>query len=194
MIQDFVTYAIAVRAKWPTNTPHLSFYWNLNPVFADQSPLLDKLVSTMCAATVCPATVYMDTDFANTPNLLSVLNAYKIILSKYGVGFGIAIAGTPLSDVGQEHDIEPTADGRALVYVAHPGTPTNQLYQSSELNILNWLIARGVVDSSTRLHLQSWMYSPQEVGSAVSETTPYSLAYTTNRMFDELLIPKALAK
>lgn len=194
MIQDFVTYAKAVHAKWPTKTPHLSFYWNVIPVFGDQSPLLDKLVSTMCAATVCPMTVYMDTDFANTPNLLSVLRAYKNILAKHGVGFGIAIAGTPLSDVGQEYDIEPSADGRALVYVARPGTPTNQLYQSSELNILNWLIAHGIVDDGTRLHFQSWMFSPQEVGPAVGETIPYSLANTANRMFDELLIPKALAK
>ena len=165
MIQDFVTYANAVRAKWPTNTPRLSFYWNVNPVFADQSPLLDKLVSNMCAATVCPTTIYMDTDFASTPNLVSLLKAYKVILAKYGVGFGIAIAGTPLSDVDQDYDIEPTADGGALVYVKHPGTSTNQLYQASELNILNWLIAQGIVDGSTRLRFQSWMYSPQETGS-----------------------------
>jgi hypothetical protein len=194
MIQDFVTYANTVRTKWPTNTPHLSFYWNLNPVFAEQSSLLDKLVSTMCAATVCPAAVYMDTDFAATPNLVSVLKAYKVILDKYGVGFGIAIAGTPHSEVGHEYDIEPTADGRALIYVAHPGTSSNQLYQLSELNILKWLMAQGIVDGNTRLHLQSWTSSPQEVGPAVSETTPHSLAHTTNRMFDELLIPKALAK
>ena len=194
MIQDFVTYANAVRAKWPTNTPRLSFYWNVNTVFADQSSLLDKLVSDMCAATVCPTTIYMDTDFASTPNLVSLLKAYKVILAKYGVGFGIAIAGTPLSDVGQDYDIEPTADGGALVYVKHPGTSTNQLYQASELNILNWLIAQGIVDGSTRLRFQSWMYSPQETGSAVSETIPYSLANTSNRMFEELLIPKALAK
>jgi hypothetical protein len=87
-----------------------------------------------------------------------------------------------------------TADGGALVYVAHPGTSSNQLYQLSELNILTWLMAQGIVDGSTRLHFQSWMSSPQEVGPAVSETTPHSLAHTTNRMFDELLILKALAK
>jgi hypothetical protein len=131
---------------------------------------------------------------AATPNLVSVLKAYKVILAKHAVGFGIAIAGTPHSEAGHEYDIEPTADGRALVYVAHPGTSRNQLYQLSELNILKWLMAQGIVDGSTRLHLQSWMSSPQEVGPAVSETTPHSLAHTTNRMFDELLIPKALAK
>jgi hypothetical protein len=194
MIQDFVTYANAVRAKWPTNTPHLSFYWNVNPVFADQSPLLDKLVSTMCAAMVGPTTVYMDTDYTSTPNLLIVLKAYKTILAKHGVGFGIAIAGTPHSDAGKEYDIEPTADGNALVYTAHPGTSSNQLYQTSELNILRWLIQKGIIDGSTRLHFQSWMTSPQEVGPAVSEATPYSLANTSNRMFEELLIPRALAK
>jgi hypothetical protein len=196
LIEDYVRYAQAVKAKWPDNTPGLSLAWNVNPVFTDQSAFLEELVKTLCEKAACPVTIWTDVDWTGgTDESIVVLKRYKGLLERYRVGFGVLLSGDPFGLSDHRTIVEDAANRDRLVVAQYPPSyPANQLFESSQLNILDWLIRRGVVDANTRLSIVSWTARPRETGSEVSENIDFSLAHTANRLFNEELIKNRFAQ
>jgi hypothetical protein len=212
VIQDYVAYSQAIRQKWPKRTPAYSFAWNVVPGWSNNtSPppdgsnsfqVLAQLIQALCDSGQCPRTAYLDVEWPddtvpqwNAQTLLSTLVQTKAILQSYGVGFGILLSG----DAGMElkGDTLQLAANKSATQTIGPfpcsGSGCNFLFQNSEMVILNWLVAQGIVDGSTKLHIQSWYSTPIEAGANVAETISGTMANTGDRIFQEILIPNQLA-
>jgi hypothetical protein len=197
LINDYAEYAIKVRAKWPNNTPRVSLYWVVVPEFSDEVSLsiLERTINAMCdaAGSVCPETVYVDAHWSiPSPELLSLFSKIKSIVARRGVHFGIVLAGDSHYIPSKQMRIE-TADKLGTAVQACVECTNNQLFQNSEIAILRWLLDNEVVESKTRLHIQSWDKYPNESGLGVAEFVRFSLADTANRLLD-ILIQRGLAR
>jgi len=207
-VKDYVAYSEAMRTKWPGQKIAYSFAWNIIPGWSDGSQpppdgsianqVLENLLVALCSSGQCPTTAYLDVEWYidnpnspswNAQNLLTILLQTKSILQQHGVGFGILLAG----DAGRELSgmtVQLTPDRSSLQSsgpFACSGSSCNSLYQNSELAIMDWLVHQGVIDIQTRVHIQSWYALPAEAGANVSESIPYSLANTADRVFQEAL-------
>lgn len=218
LMNDYVEYVRGMRAHFKS-APRYAINWNVNPgwEWADEACLdqlnqtvtdpaafdqafrtvsfachrdtdnLVRLISVLCQDGTCPDAVYMDVDWLwYTPYSLDVLARNKAALAPLGVAFGINIVDGCTDGA---HATNQTGDGSALLCVARPGSTPNAMHQESILNIVQYLLAHGIVDHGTRLRFTSWADYPEEVGAAVAETTANSFAHTVNRTFAEVLGP-----
>lgn len=216
LLQDYVRYIEVARAHWGPRMPAVSLHWNVNPAWEwrDERGLdaiqavnpawcvtpadffgvvftapqynsvryLEQLIDTLRAAGIQPRTVYMDVDWNySLPYATEVLRRHKQSLAARGVQMGINVVEAALG--AQE---ELLHDGQTLVRRVDPDTPSNLLYERTLVAIVNYLRASGVYGPDVQLRVGSWSRRPAEMGAAIDETIPGSLAHTANRIVESL--------